>query len=39
MRINRVGADIADAFVGPDQHALEEMLAGFEPAAAAPAPG
>ncbi len=27
----------ADAFVGPDQHAVEEMLAGFEPAAPAPA--
>lgn len=25
----------ADPFVGPDQHALEEMLAGFEPAGAA----
>jgi glyoxylase-like metal-dependent hydrolase (beta-lactamase superfamily II) len=25
----------ADAFVGPDQHALEEMLASFEPATAA----
>ncbi len=24
-----------DPFVGPDQHALEEMLAGFEPATAA----
>lgn len=23
----------ADPFIGPDQHALEEMLAGFEPAA------
>lgn len=23
----------ADPFVGPDQRALEEMLAGFEPAA------
>jgi glyoxylase-like metal-dependent hydrolase (beta-lactamase superfamily II) len=27
----------ADPFVGPDQRALEEMLAGFEPAGAAPA--
>ena len=27
----------ADAFVGPDQQALEEMLASFEPAASAPA--
>jgi hypothetical protein len=25
----------ADPFVGPDQHALEEMLAGFEPATTA----
>ncbi|MET7618831.1 MBL fold metallo-hydrolase [Streptomyces sp. NPDC005408] len=25
----------ADPFVGPDQHALEQMLAGFEPAAGA----
>lgn len=24
----------AEPFIGPDQHALEEMLAGFEPAAA-----
>jgi hypothetical protein len=24
-----------DPFVGPDQHALEEMLAGFEPRTAA----
>jgi hypothetical protein len=28
----------ADPFVGPDQRALEEMLASFEPAEAAPAP-
>jgi hypothetical protein len=28
----------AEPFVGPDQHALEEMLAGFEPATAAGTP-
>jgi hypothetical protein len=28
-------ASHADPFVGPDQHALEEMLASFEPATAA----
>lgn len=31
-------APMADPFVGPDQRALEEMLAGFEPAASAPPP-
>jgi hypothetical protein len=25
----------SDPFVGPDQHALEQMLAGFEPAGSA----
>lgn len=29
------GAPDADPFVGPDQHALEQMLAGFEPVTAA----
>jgi hypothetical protein len=28
-------APAADSFVGPDQQALQEMLAGFEPAIAA----
>ncbi len=29
---------LADPYVGPDQRALEEMLAGFEPTAAADTP-